>query len=157
MTLKINTTLSQKFLFSFIKDFFFFSPITNLVFTLFATLIFNFFFICKIVKISDELLKISCLLILALISMPHWGHDYILLVPLFIHSLKNYKKNLFLIKFNLFVSVYFLHFYNKIPQLIFKSDINIYFHPLFFEIALLLITLILNLSIFSKKLPKAFF
>ena len=151
LALELKTTFQNKFLLSFIINFSFFNQIVNLIFIFFLILIVNLFFIFKIAKLEDELLKISCLLILTLISMPHYGHDYILLIPLFIHSVKNYKKNLFIFKFNFLVSIYFLHFYGALPKVIEKFGINFYLNGAYTEIVILLITLILNLTISNKN------
>ena len=83
-------------------------------------LIINFILIIKIKNIKDNLLKLSLISLSAICFMPHQLHDYILLLPLLIYSVKNF--NLFLSKINLLFVVYFFfilrivsHFFNTQP------------------------------------------
>ena len=83
-------------------------------------LIINFILIIKIKHIKDNLLKLSLISLSAICFMPHQLHDYILLLPLLIYSVKNF--NLFLSKINLLFVVYFFfilrivsHFFNTQP------------------------------------------
>jgi hypothetical protein len=160
----VGSTLNRVFLFSFFRDFSIFDEFTNYLLIGIFTLLFNFFFIRKISKINNNLLKLSCLCLLILISTPHWGHDYILLVPLLIYSVKYYKFDLFLFRINLLVCVYFLHLYKGIQiylNVVFSYfKINTYFlsdaYP-YTDVLMLLIILILNLiSSSSKKNPRNF-
>ena len=155
-----GSTLNNIFLFSFFRDFSVFGEIINYILIGILTLIFNFFFIKKISKIDNDLLKLSSLCLLILISTPHWGHDYILLTPLLIQTIKSYKSNLFLSRINLLVCVYFLHLYrgvqiylNKIfTYLEINNNILDYFG--YVDVLILLIILVLNLTVgFSKKKP----
>ena len=121
-------------------------------------MLFNFFFIRKISKINNNLLKLTCLCLLILISTPHWGHDYILLVPLLIYSVKYYKFDLFLFRINLLACVYFLHLYKGIQIYLTKffSYLKINTNVLsgtypYMDVLILLIILILNLIFISSK------
>lgn len=154
LALEINTTMRSTFLFSFIKDFFIFEVSKKLILIFIFTLIFNLLFLYKISKIKDELFKLSCLCILILISTPHYGHDYILLIPLLIYSVKIYKKSLFLSRLNFLVSIYFLHFYNLLPNWLFKYQM---FNSTYLELIILLVVLILNLEMYRYKSYKIFF
>ncbi len=154
-----SSTLNNVFLFSFFRDFSIFNNFINYSLIVIFTLLMNFFFIRKISKINNNLLKISCLCLLILISTPHFGHDYILLVPLLIYSVKYYKFNLFLCRINLLACVYFLHLYKGIQIYLIKTfnilKINIhslsYGYP-YMDVFILLLILILNLiDSFSKK------
>jgi len=153
-----STLLSRVFLFSFFKNLSIFSEFINYSLIVIFTLLFNFFFISKISKINNNLLKLSCLCLLILISTPHWGHDYILLVPLLIYSVKYYKFNLFLFRMNLLVCVYFLHLYKGmqiylnavLSYLKLNTDILSAIYP-YMDIFILLIILILNLIDSSYK------
>ena len=153
------STINNVFLFSFLRDFSIFSQFINYTLIGILTLLFNFFFISKISKINDDLLKLSCLCLLILISTSHWGHDYILLVPLLIHAIRFYKLNLFLSRINLLVCVYFLHLYKGIQIYLNKVfiylEINNYFLSFFgyVDVLILLATLILNL-IFITNIKK---
>ena len=159
-----GSTLNRVFLFSFFRDFSIFNEFINYSLIGIFTLLFNFFFIRKISEINNNLLKLSCLCLLILISTPHWGHDYILLVPLLIYSVKYYKFDLFLFRINLLVCVYFLHLYKGIQiylNVVFSYfKINTYFlsdaYP-YIDVLVLLIILILNLiSSSSIKNPRNF-
>mgnify|MGYP001332148246 FL=1 len=68
-------------------------------------LIINFILIIKIKHIKDNLLKLSLISLSAICFMPHQLHDYVLLLPLLIYSVKNF--NLFLSKINLLFVFYF--------------------------------------------------
>ena len=101
-----------------------------------------------------------------LISTPHWGHDYILLIPLLIYSVKYYKYNLFLFRINFFAAIYFLHLYNGIQiylnkilfNLKLNADILNFIYP-YINIILLLLILIWNLMnniSHTKTIKKSF-
>ena len=123
LMLKSTTVFNNIFLFSFIDDLLFFDKSSKLLITLVLSLIVNLFLIYKISKIDDDLLKLSCLSLVVLITTPHHGHDFILLIPLFIYSVKNYNINNFLNNLNLLSAIYFLHFYNVIPLILKKVEI----------------------------------
>lgn len=154
LALEINTTMRSAFLFSFIKDLFIFEVSKKLILIFIFTLIFNLLFLYKISKIKNKLFQLSCLCILILISTPHYGHDYILLIPLLIYSVKIYKKSLFLSRLNFLVSIYFLHFYNFLPNWLFKYQM---FNSTYLELIILLVVLILNLEMYRYKSYKIFF
>ncbi len=111
LTLINSSTIDQYFLFSFVK--FFLSDNSNIkyLFLLIPSLILNILIINKITKLNNGLQKLSCLSILILISMPHYPHDYILIVPLIIYSIYCFPINKFLFRINLFGAIYFLNFY----------------------------------------------
>jgi hypothetical protein len=133
------------FLFSFIlKKEFFIYPF-NLIFFIFASLFINYFIIIKISKIHDDLLKLSCLNISALIFMPHYSHDYIILIPFIIYSVKNYGKDFILSRVNLLSCIYFLHLQGV------KQFLNLGFDFQYLNILLLSLLLIFNLK--QKKTP----
>jgi hypothetical protein len=79
------------------------------------TLIFliNMYYLIIIKRFKDNLKKLSLIMLLVLISFPHWSHDYILMIPLFMVSLKNFSLNM-INKINFFVSIYFLHLHKAI-------------------------------------------
>ena len=157
LMLKRTTVLDNIFLFSFIGDFLFLDRSTEMLITLLFSLIFNLFFIFKISKINDNLLRLSCLSLIILISTPHHGHDFILMVPLFVYSVKYYNLDSLLSKLNILVSIYFLHFYFVIPLIFKKLQILIVLSG-YFESLILLTVLILNLIDyhFNKKNPQKF-
>jgi hypothetical protein len=148
-----GATLTNISLFSFFKDFSLFSENLNYILIGLFTLIFNFFMINKISKKNNNLLKLSSLCLMVLISTPHWGHDYILLIPLLIYSIKNYKFNLVIMRTNILVCIYFLYLYSGVQLYLnnFLSFLNFdililsKIYP-YLDILILLITLFLNLQ-----------
>ena len=68
----------------------------------------NFFLIYKFNNLKNELLKLSMICLSILIFLPHSIQDYLLLLPLLLFSVKNFKKNIS--KINLFVIFYFFFF-----------------------------------------------
>ena len=116
------------------------------------SILLNFLIVIKIHNINDDLLKLSCLCLSCLIFFPHYPHNYILVLPLLIHSIKNF--DFFYSKINFLFSVYFLHFFRLveiyIPK-IFKNNFDlIEFFVSYTNILFLLIILIINLN--KKKL-----
>ena len=144
LMLKSTTVFNNTFLFSFVNEFLPFNRTIQLVITLLLTLSLNIFLIFKISKIDDDLLKLSCLSITILISMPHHGHDYILMIPLLIFSIKNFQFGTLLNYLNLLTSIYFLHFYNVIP-LIFNDLQLLQSFSKYFQVLGLFLLLMLNL------------
>ena len=151
-----GATLTNIFLFSFFKDFSIFNENINFLLICIFTLVFNIYLINKIAKKNNNLLKLSTLCILVLVSTPHWGHDYILLTPLLIYSIKYYKFNLILMRTNILVCIYFLYLYSGLQ--VYFNNILFYFNIDFlmfakiypyFDIFILLITLFLN--IYNKE------
>jgi hypothetical protein len=133
------------FLFSFIlKKDFFIHPF-NLIFFIFTSLSLNYFIITKISKAQDDLLKLSCLNISALIFMPHYSHDYIILIPFIIYSVKNYGKNFILSRFNLLSCIYLFHLQGI------KQFLKLGFDFQYLNILLLSLLLFFNLK--QKKTP----
>ena len=116
------------------------------------SILLNFFIVIKIHNINDDLLKLSCLCLSCLIFFPHYPHNYILVLPLLIHSIKNF--DFFYSKINFLFSVYFLHFFRLveiyIPK-IFKNNFDlIEFFVSYTNILFLLIILIININ--KKKI-----
>ncbi len=151
-----GATLTNIFLFSFFKDFSIFNEYINFLLICIFTLVFNIYLINNIAKKNNNLLKLSTLCILVLVSTPHWGHDYILLTPLLIYSIKYYKFNLILMRTNILVCIYFLYLYSGLQ--VYLNNILFYFNIDFlmfakiypyFDIFILLITLFLN--IYNKE------
>lgn len=156
---ELGNTLNNLFLFSFIRDVLFFANYNYLI-ILGCTAVFNLYVILKISKIKDDLLKLSLICLLALISTPHWPHDNVLLLPFLIYSVKNYNLNLTLFRLNLLFSIYFLHLYagikiyfiNFLNLFKFDNSIAILANTTidYINIFILLIFLILNLNLHKK-------
>ncbi len=88
-------------IFSLLKNINNFPPI----FALIIPIILNFFVIIYIKHLNDNLYKLTILCLSALAFMPHQIHDYVLLVPLLIFSVKNFDKGI--CKINILFIFYF--------------------------------------------------
>ena len=104
-----NNMPKNKFIFSIFEkisliDFYY----KSLLF-LILSIIFNYFFIFKIKSLNDSLLKLSCLSLSTLIFFPHYPHDYVMMLPFLVYSIKNFS--LFVSKITFILTVYFLHFF----------------------------------------------
>jgi|TARA_B110000967_G_scaffold205710_1_gene250814 hypothetical protein len=82
-------------------------------------LLLNFFVILKIKLVENELYKVSIICLTALGFMPHQLHDYILLLPLLVLSIKNF--DLLVSKINLIFIFYFFYFL-RIVSLIYGTQ-----------------------------------
>ena len=112
----INNMPKNKFIFSIFEKIEFINFYYKSLLFLTLSIILNYFFILKIKSLDDNLLKLSCLSLSTLIFFPHYPHDYVMLLPFLIHSIKNFS---FLIsKITFVLTVYFLHFF---------KGLNIYF------------------------------
>jgi hypothetical protein len=78
------------------------------ILVLIIPLLINFLVIMKIKDSNDNLYKLSILGLSALTFTPHQIHDYIILLPLLIYSIKNF--NCIISKINLFFIFYFFYF-----------------------------------------------
>jgi len=132
-----GATLNNIYLFSFFRDFSIFNEYINYFLIGIFTLFFNIYLITKISRKNNNLLKLSSICLLVLISTPHWGHDYILITPFLIYSIKYYNLNLFLMRTNIIVCIYFLYLY---------SGLKIYFNNY-------LLYLNINISSLTKIYP----
>ncbi len=140
------------FLFSFIRDFFNISETLKYLIIFILTILFNFYFIYKISQLNHNLLILSCLCLVILISTPHWSHDNILMIPLLIYSIKIYGVNILLSRLNLFFSVYFLHLFRGIQIYFDKflinfnidTDLITFLYP-YIDLSILLVILVLNI------------
>jgi hypothetical protein len=150
LNLSSGGNLNKVYLFSFFKYINFFSEFTKYFLIIIFTVLFNFYFIKKISKVSNDLLKLSFLCLLILISTPHFTHDNIILIPLLIYTIKYYKYNLFLFRINLFVCVYFLHFYKGLQSYFQNLNILALMFP-YIDIFLIILVLFLNLNFSFKK------
>jgi hypothetical protein len=148
LALKIEKSTSEKasliFLFTFILQSELLIFPFNLIFTLLSIVIFNYLIIKKISQLADDLLKLSCLNISALIFMPHYSHDYIILIPFIIYSIKNYGNNFILSRINLLSCIYFFHLQGI------RQFFNVGFDIQYLNILLLSLLLFFNLKLNKK-------
>ena len=155
-TLHLQNTSQLVYGFSFLKFFLKDLFLINYVVIILSVLA-SLIFIIKIREIKDSFLKLILLCLVILIFAPHRYHDYVLLLPLLIFSIKNYDK--MICKFNLLVVSYF-YFFLILLQKYFKvnSDffqINDQFLLLNnLNLLVLILTLILNLRFISKEFGK---
>ena len=91
-------------IFSLLRNINNFPPLVILI----IPLLINFLIILRIRFIRDELYKVSIICLTALGFMPHQLHDYVLLLPLLIFSIKNI--DLSISKINLLFIFYFFYF-----------------------------------------------
>ena len=120
------------------------------------SLIINSYFIFKIKNLNDELQKLSCLLLSTLIFFPHYTHNFVLILPLLIYSIKTFDK--LSSKISFFASLYFLHFFRAveiyIPMILnnmfLKTDFLIQYLNTIFLFLILIINIYEN-NIFNNK------
>jgi len=124
--------------------------ILNKSFIILTVVFFNLFFLLKIKKIQDNLVKMSLIFILPLIFMPHSNYDYVLLLPLLILAISNF--NLSINKFNFYFIIYYFYF-NRIVKHLIESYILIINKNIIFNIfifILFFLVLVLNVIYYSK-------
>ncbi len=135
-------------LFSFLEDFNLFSGESNRLFAILISIIVNSFFIYKITKLDDELQKLTCLSISVVLFLPHYAHDYIVLLPLVIYTFKNYSNYKNLSRINLILLIYFFYFIGIHQHL---GKILPILNFIYLKQFLLLFLLLINIK---KKPPK---
>ena len=131
----------------------FFSLLKNInnfpqILTLVIPLILNFLIIIHIKKFSDNLYKLSILCLSALAFMPHQIHDYVLLVPLLIFSIKNFDKNISKI---IIIFIFYFFYFLRIISFIYGTQPWEFPYGLFgyFNNLLTISILCINLLIFK--------
>ena len=131
-------------IFSLLKKINNFPPIMALL----IPLILNFFVILKIHDSKDNLYKLSIICLSALSFMPHQIHDYVLLVPLLVFSVKNFEN--IIAKINIFFIFYFF-FFLRIISLIYGTQPWEFPYGIFGYFNNFLTVLIMMINLFSKK------
>lgn len=97
----------------FLLSFFEFFEFKNKSFiALVISIILNAYFIFKIRNFENQLQKLACILLSTLIFFPHYPHNFVLLLPLLIFSVK--KFNTLTGKISFFASIYFLSFFRAV-------------------------------------------
>ena len=147
----ISSMPKNIFLFSFFE---FFKFENKSFFALVISLITNAYLIFKVKKINDNLLKLSLILVSTLIFFPHYPHNFVLILPLLIYSVKNFNK--ISSKISFFTAIYFLSFFRIteifIPSLIDSFVIHSQFMVLYFNKFFLFLILLIN--IYEDKIFK---
>ena len=77
----------------------YFNNILNKFFIILIIIVFNLFFLYKINKINNDLVRLSLVCILPLIFMPHSNYDYVLLLPLIVLGISNTRQKINKINF----------------------------------------------------------
>ena len=90
--------------------------LTNKILQLGIVLIGNIYFLYQIKDIHNKLAKLSVICFLPLIFMPHSNYDYVLMLPLLIYSIKNFKFSIS--KYGLYLTIYYFYFHRIIRHLI---------------------------------------
>ena len=86
--------------------------VTNKILQLGIVLLGNIYFLYQIKDIKNKLAKLSVICFLPLIFMPHSNYDYVLMLPLLIYTIKNYKFNIS--KYGLYLTIYYFYFHRII-------------------------------------------
>ena len=136
---KNSGTINQFFLFSFMKFFFETNTLIYYFSIIIPSIFINILVINKINKLNNNLQKLTCLCILILISVPHYGHDYIIIIPLLIYAVYCYSLNKFLFRINLIAGIYFLNFFRATEIYLYKLLVYFKFNANFIEISVLII------------------
>ena len=149
----ISSMPKNIFLFSFFE---FFKFENKSFFAIILSLTINAYLIFKIKKIDDNLLKLSLILVSTLVFFPHYPHNFVLILPLLIYSVKNFNK--LSSKISFFTSIYFLSFFRIteifVPSLIDNFIIHSQFVVLYLNKFFLFLILLINIyadSIFNVK------
>ena len=72
----------------------------------------NIYFLYQIKEIKNKLAKLTVICFLPLIFMPHSNYDYVLMLPLLIYTIKNFKFDIS--KFGLYLTIYYFYFHRII-------------------------------------------
>jgi len=155
-----NNMPKNKFIFSILEKISFIGFYYKSFIFLILSIILNFFFILKIKNLNDNLLKLSCLSLSTLIFFPHYPHDYIMLLPFLVYSIKNFSY--FISKITFFLTIYFLHFFKGLNIYLIKGlnyfdikkEIIDFFDYSISYINILLLLLILILNLTNKNIIK---
>ena len=103
----------------------------------------NFYFLYQIKEVNNKLAKLSVICFLPLIFMPHSNYDYVLMLPILIYAIKNFK---FVVSsFCLYLTLYYFYFH-RIIRHIFDND-------LFYQ-SLMLIIFIIFIIFFIAHIKK---
>lgn len=127
-------------LYSLINIYFFEeNNLINKIFQLGIVLFGNIYFLYQIKDVKNILAKLSVICFLPLIFMPHSNYDYVLMLPLLIYTVKNYKFDIS--RYGLFLTIYYFYFHRIIRHLI---DNDIFYQPGMFLIFVIFIIFFVN-------------
>ena len=147
LALYIKQTDGLVYGFSFLK--FIFEQHAHLNFYILSiSIICSFLLLIKIKKFESNSIKVSLFCLIILIFSPLRTYDYILLLPLLIHSLKYYEKYL-ISKINIFLILYIFFGLRLIRELNIDIDSNIL--VLFSNFLIFLILFVTNYLTFTRN------
>jgi len=149
--LTLTVTGRPESLFSFLNDISFINQLkNNSLYIYFLEMIMCLILICTInKKIHNQFYKLALMALSAITFFPHWGHDYVFLLPLALISYKNFynplgKVNIFFITYLIYLHGYVIKFFKLINFNSFEEFIM----PA--TPKLLLLLLLANLFLFKK-------
>ena len=109
----------------------------------------NIYFLYQIKDINNKLAKLSVICFLPLIFMPHSNYDYVLMLPLLIYTIKNFKFDI--CRYGLYLTIYYFYFHRLIRHLI---DNDMFYQSGMFLIFTIFIIFFVN-HIKKNYLPSA--
>ena len=121
----------------------------NKILQLGVVLIGNIYFLYQIKDINNKLAKLSVICFLPLIFMPHSNYDYVLMLPLLIYTIKNFKFDI--CRYGLYLTIYYFYFHRLIRHLI---DNDMFYQSGMFLIFTIFIIFFVN-HIKKNYLPSA--
>ncbi len=121
--------------------------ITNKILQLGIVLLGNIYFLYRIKDIKNNLAKLSVICFLPLIFMPHSNYDYVLMLPLLIYAIKNYKFDIS--KYGLYLTIYYFYLHRIVRHWI---DNDVFYQSGMFLIFTIFIVFFVN-HIRRKNLP----
>lgn len=120
------------------------NTVINKIVIFFIILVLNIYLLLNIKNVNDKLAKLSVISFLPLVFLPHSNYDYVLLLPLLIFGIKNYKFNIS--KISIYLVIYFFYF-NRLIRHWINND---FFYQTFFCI-LCLIFIIFFINFIKKN------
>ena len=124
--------------------------------SIFIVIVVSFFLVKQVSSKQDVLLILNLLLIINLLSFGHLIYDYVILLPTFIYSIKNY--NFIRAKISMLIVLYFwfgVRVYEKVKSFILDLDIIIPTnYDNFINFGLIIVLYLINLNIKSNLILK---
>mgnify|MGYP001279314908 CR=1 FL=1 len=103
----------------------------------------NIYFLYQIKDLKNKLAKLSVICFLPLIFMPHSNYDYVLMLPLLIYGIKNYKFDI--PRYGVYLTIYYFYFHRIIRH---KIDNDAFYQ------SLMLLIFFIFIIIFTKFIKK---
>ncbi len=103
----------------------------------------NIYFLYQIKDLKNILAKLSVICFLPLIFLPHSNYDYVLMLPLLIYGIKNYKFDI--PRYGIYLTIYYFYFHRIIRH---KIDNDAFYQ------SLMLLIFFIFIIIFTKFIKK---